>query len=156
MRKDDDDHESQEDIPWRAIRRYGFGTAILALLLVAGGLYGCPHYEVYKQGRRGEAELKRAEYNRRTKVFEAQAELDSAKLKAQAEVERAKGVAAANAIVAEGLRGHEEYLRYLWIDKVAGNVGREVIYVPTEGNLPVLESTRLIAKPPAAATEGAP
>lgn len=119
-------------------------AGILLLGAIALGMYGCPRYEVYQQGMKGEAELKRAEQNRRVKVYEAEAELDSSKLKAQAEVERAKGVAEANRIIADGLQGHEEYLRYLWIDRVAGgNVAREVIYVPTEANLPVLESNRL-------------
>lgn len=129
---------------FKTIRRYAFLSISVLLLLVVGGMYGCPRYEVYKQSRRGEAELKRAEYNRRTKVYEAQAELDSAKLKAQAEIERAKGVAEANRIIADGLGGHDGYLRYLWIDKIAANAGREVIYVPTEAALPILESTRLV------------
>lgn len=111
---------------------------------IAGGLYGCPKYAVWQQGMRGEAELKRAEQNRKVKVFEAQAELESAKLKAQAEVERAKGVAEANKIVADGLDGHDEYLRYLWIDKVAGSPNREIIYVPTEANVPILESGKSV------------
>lgn len=121
-------------------------TAVLVGLAVLGGVTyaGCalyPEYKVWSAGKDGEAELKKAEQNRQIKVLEAQAELDSAKLKAQSEIERAKGVAEANKIVAEGLNGHEEYLRYLWIDKVAGgNVAREVIYVPTEANLPILEA----------------
>jgi regulator of protease activity HflC (stomatin/prohibitin superfamily) len=128
----------------KSIVRYTLLGIFTAMLLIAAGMYGCPRYDVYKQSRRGEAELKRAEYNRRTKVYEAQAELDSAKLKAQAEIERAKGVAEANRIIADGLGGHDGYLRYLWIDKIAANAGREVIYVPTEAALPILESTRLV------------
>lgn len=117
---------------------------VAVLGMVTLGMYGCPRYEVYQQGMKGEAELKRAEQNRRVKVYEAEAELDSSKLRAQSEIERAKGVAEANRIIADGLKGNEEYLRYLWIDRVAGgNVAREVIYVPTEANLPVLESARL-------------
>jgi regulator of protease activity HflC (stomatin/prohibitin superfamily) len=119
--------------------------AIIALAVLGGltyaGCAGYPEYKVWSAGKDGEAELKKAEQNRQIKVLEAQAELDSAKLKAQSEVERARGVAEANKIVAEGLKGNEEYLRYLWIDKVAGgNVSREVIYVPTEANLPILEA----------------
>lgn len=111
-------------------------------LAIAAGLWGCPTYNVWESTKRGEAEFQRAEQNRRIAVLEAQAKLDSAKLQAQAEVERAKGVAQANAIVADGLRGHEEYLRYLWIDKVASNPAKELIYVPTEAALPILEAGR--------------
>ena len=89
--------------------------ALLAVALIIAGMWGCPQYKVWQQGLAGEAELKRAEQNRRVRVLEAQANLDSAKLLNQAEVERAKGVADANKIIAEGLGGPEGYLRYLWI-----------------------------------------
>lgn len=122
------------------------GWSVLGFVLlagmVAGGMVGCPHYRVYQQEKEGQAELARAESNRRIKVLEAQALMDSAKLQAGAEIERAKGVAEANRIVADGLKGHDEYLRYLWIDRVASNAGKEIIYVPTEAALPILEAGR--------------
>ena len=122
------------------------------LLLVVLGMWGCPLYHVYEQEKSGEAEFKRAEQNRKVKVLEAQAKLDSAKLEADAEIERARGVAGANKIIADGLKGNEEYLRYLWIDKVAGTTNREVVYVPTEANLPILEARpRAEVKPSAEA-----
>lgn len=111
-------------------------------LLVTGGMIGCPQYRVWPAEKAGEAELAQAEQNRRIAVQEAQAKLDSAKLQAQAEVERAKGVAEANRIIADGLHGHSEYLEYLWIDKVAGNSARELIYVPTEAGIPIIEAGR--------------
>lgn len=124
-----------------------FGILVLVL-----AMWGCPQYNVYQQEKAGEAEFKKAEQNRRVKVLEAQAKLDSAKLEAEAEMERAKGIAGANKIIADGLKGNDEYLRYLWIDKVAGgNVAREVVYVPTEANLPILE-----ARSPKAPAEGKP
>ena len=123
-------------------KKLGFLVGTIVVLGVAGGMYGCPKYQVWQQGLKGEAELKRAEQNRHVRVYEAQAALESAKLNAQAEVERAKGVAEANKIVASGLGGPEGYLRYLWIDKVAGGAQREVIYVPTEAAMPILEAGR--------------
>jgi hypothetical protein len=120
-------------------------SSMAALCLTAGGLYGCPVYMVWQQGMSGEAELKKAEQNRKVKVYEAEAMYESAKLQARAEVERAKGVAEANRIVADGLKGNDEYLRYLWIDKLAGQAEREIIYVPTEAGIPLLEATRLKA-----------
>lgn len=115
-------------------------TGVVLLLGFIAGLAGCPHYEVWQQGLKGEAELARAEQNRKIKVQEAQAELESAKLKAQSEIERAKGVAEANDIVADGLKGHHEYLQYLWITQIAGHANREIIYLPSDGGLPVLEA----------------
>ncbi len=120
-------------------------SAVFVVLfgLIVGTCYAVPKYRVWEQGQKGKAEMARAEQNRRVKVLEATAKRDSAKMEAEAEVERARGVAQANAIIADGLQGHEEYLRYLWIDKVAGTANREVIYIPTEANMPILESTRL-------------
>lgn len=118
-------------------------VSVIAMLIVIGlGMAGCPAYNVYVREKEGEGAFKKAEQDRRIKVLEAQAELESAKLKAQSEIERAKGVREANAIVADGLKGHEEYLRYLWIEKVAGNASKELIYVPTEAGLPILEAGR--------------
>jgi regulator of protease activity HflC (stomatin/prohibitin superfamily) len=121
------------------------GTAIGWIVLGAVCLcfWGCPHYSVWQQGMAGEAELKRAEQNRRIAVNEAQAKMDAAKLLASAEIERAKGVAAANQIIGEGLKGHEEYLRYLWIMSLEHHGGMTVVYIPTEANLPILEAGRL-------------
>ena len=126
-------------------------VTILTLFLVALLAAGCPNYNVWEQGLAGKAALRRAEQDRQIAVQEAQAKLDSAKLLAGAEVERAKGVAQANQIIGEGLRGHEEYLRYLWImslEHTASSAnGSTVVYVPTEANLPILEASRSTRKP---------
>lgn len=118
------------------------GLAVVAIIALLMG--GCPKYNVWEQGLHGQAELARAVQNRQIAVQEAQAKRESATELAQAEVERAKGVAQANKIVAESLKGHEEYLRYLWITEVAANAsGKTTVYIPTEANLPILEAPRL-------------
>lgn len=122
----------------------------VALVLIGGGVGSClairPRYNVWSQEMEGNAEYARAEANRKIAILEANAKKDAAVSLAQAEVERAKGVAAANQIIGEGLRGHEEYLRYLWLmslEHVAASAnGSTVIYVPTEANLPILEAMR--------------
>jgi len=124
----------------RLIIKSSVGAVALTLVLVVLGMWGCPQYHVYEQEKAGEAEYQRAEQNRRVKVLEAQAKKEAAVLEAEAEIERAKGIAGANKIIADGLKGNDEYLRYLWIDKVAGTTNREVVYVPTEANLPILEA----------------
>jgi hypothetical protein len=135
-------------------RYWAIRVGIAAVSCAALLLGGCPPYNVWEKGLQGKAELAQAEYSRQIAVQEAQAKFDSAgrlaeaailaaKGSAQAEIEKARGIAEANTIVADSLKGHEEYLRYLWIDRVAGSAGREVIYVPTEANLPILEATRL-------------
>ncbi len=103
-----------------------------------------PRYRVWEREMAGKAELAQAEYNRRIAVLEAQAKKDAATSLAEAEVERAKGVAAANKIIGESLQGHDEYLRYLWIQTLHDS-DTSVIYVPTEANLPVLEASRMVS-----------
>ena len=105
-------------------------------------MFGYPRYRVWQQGLEGEAELKRAEQNRKIAVQEAEAKKEAAKSLADAEVIRAEGVAKANAIIGNSLKGNEDYLRYLWIDNLEKNPNA-VIYVPTEAGLPILESQRL-------------
>lgn len=120
----------------------GAGT-ILVLALIAGGLTGCPQYNVYSQRMEGEAQLAKAESTRRTRVLEAQAEKDSAGLRAEAEVIRAQGVANANKIIADSLGGPEGYLRWRYIEmlqETSGHGERSVIYLPTEAGMPLLEA----------------
>lgn len=114
-------------------------VVILLLILVALIMWGCPNYNVWQKTLAGEAELKRAEWNRQIVVKEAEAKLNSAKMLADADVERAKGVAEANKIIGDSLKNNEAYLRYLWIHNLeAGN--NSVIYIPTEAGLPILEA----------------
>lgn len=115
------------------------GILVLSVIVMAA-MVGCPQYSVYEQRLTGEAELARAQQNRQIAVNEAQAKKDAATLLAEAEVERAKGVAGANSIIAGGLKGNEEYLRYLWITEVAGKTSKETVYIPTEAGIPILEA----------------
>lgn len=118
----------------------GLATVFAVLAVV---LY--PYVNVWQRAMAGKAQMAEAEANRQIKVREAQAARDSAALLAEAEVLRAEGVAQANKIVADGLGGPEGYLRYLYIDglKEAQRQGAQIIYVPTEAGLPILEAARL-------------
>ncbi len=115
----------------------------IVVLIIGGGMAGCPVYNVWSSGLSGQAELRRAEQNRQIKIQEAHAAFESSKLLAQAEVERAKGVAQANEIIAGGLGGPEGYLRYLYIHAIGENHNNQFIYLPTEAGLPILEAKRL-------------
>ena len=66
-------------------------------------------------------------------------ELVKAKKDAEIEVARAEGVAKSNEIIANSLSPN--YLRYKWIDGMKNNQ-MQVVYVPTEANIPILESAR--------------
>ncbi len=110
---------------------------VFVMLLIGFMLWGIPRYKVYSRELNGKAQLREAEWNRQIAVQEAQALKESAKLKAEAEVIRAQGIADANSIIAGSIT--EEYIRYKFVEGLNdGNT--EVIYVPTEANLPILEA----------------
>lgn len=119
-------------------------TVVVVILGFVGMLVGQPLYNVWVKGLSGRAQLNEAEWNRQIIIKEAEAKKQAAKSLAEAEVERAKGVAEANKIIGQSLKDNEGYLRYLWIQGLQdGN--SEVIYVPTEANMPILEAGRLNA-----------
>lgn len=118
--------------------------AIVVIIILGIGLAGCPNYNVYSQRLAGEAELARAESNRRIAIAEAEAKKESAKQLAEAEIIRAEGVAKANKIIGDSLKNNEAYLRYLYITGITDNgSGAQTIYIPTEAGLPILEAKRL-------------
>lgn len=81
-----------------------------------------------------EAKL-RAEQESLQKEFE----LTKAKKDAEIEVARAEGVAQSNKIISNSIT--ENYLRYKWIEGLQG-AQKQVVYVPTEANLPIMEASR--------------
>ena len=106
-----------------------------------------PKYKIWQREQAGRSALAEAEWTRKIAIEEARAKLESEKLNAQSEIERAKGVAEANQIIGDSLEGNDEYLRYLWITHVEGGSNKQVIYVPTEAGLPILEANRLAPQP---------
>ncbi|MBW3002766.1 hypothetical protein KY338_06420 [Candidatus Woesearchaeota archaeon] len=117
--------------------------AVIVILLFLFSLWAFPMYNVWRKELRGKADLKEAEWGRQIAIEEAKARKESAVLDAEAEIERAKGVAEANQIIGNSLKDNEAYLRYLWIHGLHDG-SSEVIYVPTEANLPILEATRQV------------
>jgi len=121
--------------------------ALFSSLLFVGCLIGCPQYNVYSQRMEGEAQLAHAEYSKKVQVQDAVGKLEAAKSLAQAEVERAKGVAQANQIIGDSLKENEAYLRWLYIEGLKEKQGDQIIYVPTEAGLPILEAGRHVRLP---------
>lgn len=74
-------------------------------------------------------------------TLNAEARIKVAKAEAQAEIERAYGVAKANEIIGNSLKGNAEYLRYLQIEAIKESKGSKV-YIPTEAGLPILEARK--------------
>lgn len=117
---------------------------VLVLVVIGVGAFIVPMLKPWWASQTGKAELAQAEQNRQIAVLEATARKESAIQLAQAEIERAKGVAEANRIIGDSLHGNEDYLRYLYIQGISeGDHDKQIIYVPTEAGLPILEAGRL-------------
>ena len=122
--------------------RHAVLTALAVIAIIALLMYGLPQYRVYSQELAGKAQLREADWNRQIQIREAEAMLESARLLADAEIERARGVAEANLIIGDSLKDNEAYLRYLFIQNLHASQS-DIIYIPTEAGLPVLEAGRL-------------
>ncbi|MCL2372078.1 MAG: hypothetical protein FWC78_01575 [Defluviitaleaceae bacterium] len=111
---------------------------VIIAALIGGLMWAIPTYRVWSMEMSGRAQLAEAEFNQQVITVEARARLQAEIYNAQAEVERARGAAQAMYEVQDALS--EEYILYLWVRLMAGNPN--VIYIPTEGSLPILEVNR--------------
>jgi regulator of protease activity HflC (stomatin/prohibitin superfamily) len=127
--------------------------AIVILAVFAGLAWAIPSYNVWRKGLAGQAMLREAEWSKQIAIEEANATMESATMLAKAEVETAKGVAEANAIIGDSLKNNREYLIWRWIEGLHDK-NTEVIYIPTEANVPILEAGR--RQQPAMATPVTP
>ncbi len=127
------------------IKKALWGVGAIVFIIVAMAFIR-PWYNVWSQEMEGKAEFAKAEQNRKIKIEEAKANLEAEKLNAQAEIERAKG--AAEAIRIENGSITPTYIQYLWVRQQSDLNNKTVIYVPTESNLPILESTRMLQDNP--------
>jgi regulator of protease activity HflC (stomatin/prohibitin superfamily) len=113
---------------------------VFVVLVVCGGLVGCPIYNVWSAKMDGEAALARANQSKQIIVTEANAQ-------AAAEIARAGGTATANKLIGDSLKDNETYLKWLWLNKLDTAGSKTVIYVPTDGMVPQLETGRAVHGP---------
>lgn len=108
--------------------------------IIVGLMFGIPKYNVWQQEMEGKAEMARAEQNRMILVEEAKAKLEAEKLNAQAEIERAKGMAEAMEIENGKLTStYNQYLFIRTLEKISDKGSLpQIIYMPTEGMVPVM------------------
>ena len=113
---------------------FGLGFLILIVLLTVAVFMGSfPYYKVWKQEMNGKAALAEARQSKMIQVEQARAELDSAKLRA-----------GAIKTIGEAAQAYPEYRQQEFVGAF-GEALREgkinqIIYVPTEANVPVLEA----------------
>lgn len=127
----------------RSIGKLVIGVVFIVFFFIAALMFGLPRYNVWQQEMAGKAEMAKAEQNRRILVEEAKAKLEAEKLNAQAEIERARGMA--EAMKVENGTLNETYNQYLFIrtlEKLADNDLPQIIYVPTNGMVPVMDVSK--------------
>lgn len=106
---------------------------ITAVILIVVIMAGYPFYKVWSQEMRGKAALAEATQSKMIQIEQARAELESAQLRAEA-----------IKIIGKTAKEYPEYREQEFIGAF-GEALREgkinqIIYVPTEANLPVLEA----------------
>lgn len=125
------DKSSAGEIVWLWVKR----TALPAIVLLLVSMAGCPQYGVYSQRLKGQAELARAEQNRQILVSQANAEREAA-------TQRAEAIK----IMGAAAKEFPEYRQQEFIGAFANAVEQgkisQIIYVPTEANIPITEATR--------------
>lgn len=105
-------------------------------LAVAAVMAGCPQYKVYSAKLAGEAVLAHSVAAREVQVSQARGEMEAASL-------RAKAIQ----IVGQAAKDFPEYRKQEFIGAFAealkeGKIN-QIIYVPTEANIPIMESARV-------------
>ena len=119
----------------------GFVVGIF-LISAAWGIIS-PRLNLYRANTEKQAVIAEQKAKSEAAEYAARSQVTQAQAKADAEVIRARGLAESQDIIASTLT--EEYLRYLYIDALAGGNG-QIIYVPTEAGLPILEAGRAVTE----------
>jgi regulator of protease activity HflC (stomatin/prohibitin superfamily) len=125
---------SKKMIGWSSA---GVGVAIV---VIAGLMFGLPVYNVWRAGKSGEAKLMQAEQEKQILIETAKAEVEAAKLRAEA-IE----------IVGASAQQYPEYRlqEFMGAFGEALNNGEieQIIYVPTECQIPIMEAARVTTPP---------
>ncbi|MGR6862708.1 hypothetical protein ACU5EH_21855 [Aliivibrio salmonicida] len=112
----------------------------IALALIALLVFTSYATKEWRSEITGKAMLAQAKNAKMVMIEEAKAEQESAKYKKEADIIRAQGIAEANTIINGSLT--DKYIRWLFFENLK-QTKNQVIYLPTESGLPVLESNRL-------------
>ena len=108
----------------------------VSIISIAVLMFAIPKWNVWRAGLQGEALKTKADRTKQILVTQAQAELDAAGLRAQA-IEKIGAMA----------QRYPEYRQQEFIGAFAealheGNI-HQIIYVPTEAGIPIIEASRL-------------
>ena len=141
-----------EDAALARIIIKGIGGAVLVGVLLFGGCQAAgPQVRLYKANTEKKALIGEAKARADAAKYEAERAVEVAKANAEAERQRAQGVADAQRTISETIT--PEYVQWLYVDqmdRMAETGKATIIYVPTEGGLPILEAGRSVTTEPAA------
>ena len=108
-------------------------TLLLIIFLIIGSFFFFPLWNVWKQGLSGEANLARAEQEKKIMIETARAEMEASSLRAEA-IE----------IMGEAAKKYPEYRQQEFIQAFGESLREgtisQIIYVPTEANIPIMEA----------------
>lgn len=108
-------------------------VVVIVAVIIAAAMFLMPKYRVYSQELRGQAALAEARSSKQVQVEQARGELESSKLRSEA-----------IKIIGKAAQEYPEYRNQEFIGAF-GEALREgqieqIIYVPTEANIPILEA----------------
>ena len=127
---------------WLILKASAAVVAFSILVMIAWGWIS-PKMNLYRANTEKQAVIADQKAQSEAAEFAAKSAVTQAEAKADAEIIRAHGLAEAQAIITETLT--EDYIRYLYIQAIEGN-GNQIIYIPTEAGLPILEAGRAVAE----------
>ena len=109
------------------------GVILVVIIVIAGWMAIYPNYRVWSQEMRGKANLIEATQSKKIQIEQARAELESAELRAEA-----------IKVIGQSAKDYPEYREQEFIgafgEALREGAINQVIYVPTEGNIPILEA----------------
>jgi len=109
------------------------GSVVLAIITAAACMYIGPVYNVWAQGKAGEASLMKAEHEKKILIEQARAEVEAASLRAEA-IEA----------VGKAAQEYPEYRTQEFIrsfgDALENDAIDKIIFVPTEANIPIVQA----------------
>lgn len=117
------------------------GAVIGIFLLITLNNIISPRLNLYKANTEKQAVIAEQKAQSEAAEFAARSAVTQAEAKAEAMIIEAKALAESQAIIAETLT--PEYIRYLYVKAIENNPN-QVIYVPTEAGMPILESGRAV------------
>jgi len=120
------------------IKVFGSVAAAVILLVLFWSAIG-PQLNLYRANTEKQAVIADQRAQSEAAEFAAKSAVTQATAKAEAMIIEARGLAESQQIIAATLT--PEYIRYLYIKALEGNPN-QVIYVPTEAGLPILEAGR--------------